>query len=81
LNVAIRLGQDGTEHLMAFSYVHYLLEGDLVDKNHGKEFVRLVRVLKAKKPAREALRKVYSLSPVRFEEKWKEWVQKTYPAR
>jgi hypothetical protein len=72
---------DGTEHLMAFSYVHFLLEGDLVDKNHGKEFVRLVRVLKAKKPAREALRKVYSLSPVRFEEKWKEWVQKTYPAR
>ena len=72
---------DGTEHLMAFSYVHYLMEGDLVEKDHGKEFVRLVRVLKAKQPAREALRKVYSLSPVRFEEKWKEWVQKTYPTR
>lgn len=72
---------DGIEHLMVFSYVHYLFEGDLVDKNHGKEFVRLVRVLKEKKPAREALRKVYSLSPVRFEEKWKAWVQATYPAR
>ena len=57
------------------------LEGNLVEKNHGKEFVRLVRVLKQKKPAREALRKVYSLSPIRFEEKWKAWVLETYPTR
>ncbi len=72
---------DGAEHRMVFSYVHFLMEGDLVLKNHGKEFVRLVRVLKQKKPARDALRKVYSLSPVRFEEQWKAWVQKTYPTR
>jgi hypothetical protein len=69
------------EHALCFSYVHFCLEGDLVEKDHGKAFCKLVRALKAKEPTRDGLRKAYGLTTFAFVEKWKEWVLKTYPTR
>ncbi len=69
------------EHAVCFSWIHYLFEGDLGGKDPGKKFVRMVRILKQKKPTRDALRAVYGVSPLGFERKWKEWVLKTYPSR
>ena len=69
------------EHAVCFSWIHYLFEGDLGGKNPGKKFVQMVRILKHKKPTRDALRAVYGVSPLTFERKWKEWVLKTYPSR
>ncbi|MEZ5990051.1 MAG: hypothetical protein R3F30_13165 [Planctomycetota bacterium] len=72
---------DGVEHMLVFSYVHFLLEGTLVEKDHGKAFMRLVDKLKAKQSAGEALRYAYKIGAAQFEEKWKEWVLETYPTR
>ncbi len=69
------------EHALSFSWVHFLLEGDLVPKDRGKKFMVLVESLKKKVPTREALRKAYGIGPLAFEEKWKEWVLATYPSR
>ena len=75
------------EHALAFSYVHFLLEGDfendLVKKHGGKgrALCVAIRVLKAKRPTRDALSAGYGWNPLVFEEKWKEWVLRTYPVR
>jgi len=58
-----------------FSYVDYLLFRD------GSKFKELVKLLKAKKPTREALQEVYGMSPMDFETQWKAWVLETYPTR
>jgi len=58
-----------------FSYVDYLLFRD------GSKFKELVKLLKAKKPTREALQEVYGMSPIEFETQWKAWVLETYPTR
>jgi len=71
----------GDEHAMAFSLVHYLFEGDHTVGDHGKKFTQFVGILKQKKPLRDALRAVYHWTPMSLEEKWKEWVLKTYPTR
>ena len=72
---------DGDEHAMSFSLVHYLFEGDFAEADHGKQFQRFGALLKEKQPLRDALRAVYRLTPLSLEEKWKEWVRKTYPKR
>ncbi len=69
------------EHALSFSYVHFLLEGDLVKKDHGKAMMKLVRALKAKRATREGLREAYGISTFAFVEKWKKWVLSTYPTR
>ncbi len=82
-------GLDPREHALAFSYVHYLLEGDWESskakvedgKGRGKALTRVLRILKQKKEAREALRDVYGWTGNSLEEKWKEWVLRTYPTR
>lgn len=75
------------EHALTFSYVHFLLQGDF-DESHiekhggkGRAVVQLIRDLKAKKPVRHALQNAYGWNPLTFEEKWKEWVLRTYPVR
>jgi len=62
-------------HATAFSYVDYLLFRD------AAKFKALVKLLKAKKPTREALQEVYGISPLEFETQWKAWVLETYPTR
>jgi hypothetical protein len=59
----------------AFSYVDYLLFRD------GAKFKELVKLLKVKKPTREALQETYGVSPIEFEAQWKAWVLETYPTR
>ena len=41
----------------------------------------LIRLIKNKISTRDALRKVYSLTPLSIEEPFKKWVKKTYPRR
>lgn len=82
-------GLEAREHAICFSYVHFLLEGDWksskakVDgkKGRGRALTRLLRVLKKKKPTREGLRDVYGWTGLSLEEKWREWVLRTYPTR
>ena len=63
------------EHAVSFSYVDYLLSID------GKKFYKVVQMLKARKPVREALKAVFDMNPLQFEERWKAWVLETYPTR
>ncbi len=63
------------EHAVAFSYVDYLLHLD------GKKFDELVKRLKADDTTRDALKRVYGMNPLQFEERWKAWVLETYPTR
>lgn len=63
------------EHAVAFSYVDYLLSID------GKKFYKVVQMLKQRKPVREALKAVFDMNPLQFEERWKAWVLETYPTR
>ncbi|MCA8968888.1 MAG: hypothetical protein KDC95_03865 [Planctomycetes bacterium] len=82
-------GLDPKEHALAFSYVHFLLEGDWESskakvedgKGRGKALTQVLRILKQKKDTREALRDVYGWTGLSLEEKWKEWVLRTYPTR
>ena len=69
------------EHAVAFSYIHYLLTGDFTQTGHGRKLQALLKILKQKKTTREALKKVYGWTKISLEEKWKEWVLKTYPKR
>jgi hypothetical protein len=62
-------------NVACFSYVDYLLFRD------GAKFKELVKLLKVKKPTREALQEVYGVSPIEFETQWKAWVLETYPTR
>jgi hypothetical protein len=63
------------EQAVSFSYVDYLIALD------PQKFDRLGRELRNKVAARDALVKVFGVSPLEFEVKWKEWVLATYPAR
>ncbi|MFQ5505118.1 MAG: hypothetical protein ACE5F1_10020 [Planctomycetota bacterium] len=72
---------DPLEHALSFSWVHFLFEGDFAESGKGKKFTRLTRVLKKKRPTRDALKAVYGWTSFAFEEKWKAWVVKTYPTR
>ncbi len=75
------------EHALSFSYVHFLLEGDFENDKvkeaggRGKALCQVVRAFKAKKPVRKALGGAYGWNALSFEEKWKEWVLRTYPVR
>ena len=63
------------EHAVSFSYVDYLIHLD------GAKANRLFRRLRGKTPTRDALKEVYGLSVLEFEEAWGAWVVDTYPAR
>ncbi len=61
------------EHVIAFSYVDYLLQKD------ATKFNELCRDLRRKMSSRDALKKEFNLSPIDFENEWKAWVLATYP--
>jgi hypothetical protein len=63
------------EHVVAFSYVDFLLAQD------SKKFGLLCADLRRKMPSRDALRKHFELSPLELERRWKEWVLATYPTQ
>ncbi len=63
------------EHIVAFSYVDYLISLD------GTKFDRVCADLRAKVPTRESLQKHFGLAPLEFERRWKEWVLATYPTQ
>jgi len=63
------------EHAVSFSYVDYLVTLD------GKKFASVVRMLKQRKPTRDALKEIYELNIIEFEARWKAWVLETYPKR
>jgi hypothetical protein len=63
------------EHAVSFSYVDYLLHLD------GKKFNQLMQRLRAKEVTRDALKRIYDMNPLQFEERWKAWVLETYPTR
>lgn len=63
------------QHAVAFSYVDYLLTLD------GAEANRMFRLMRSRTATRDALREVFALSPIEFEEAWSAWVLETYPRR
>jgi hypothetical protein len=60
---------------VAFSYVDYLLT------KGGPKFDALIKKLKAKIPAHDAVLAVYGVSLLELETQWKAWVLSTYPMR
>ena len=60
---------------VAFSYVDYLIP------QGGEKLDALVKKLKNKVLAGEAVREVYGMNLIELEEKWKAWVLETYPTR
>jgi len=60
---------------VVFSYVDYLLTLG------GEKFTKLVKELKAKVPAGEALKRVYGFGLLDMETQWRAWVLQTYPTR
>lgn len=63
------------EHAVSFSYVDYLIHLD------GKKFNVLMQRLRAKEVTRDALKRIYDMNPLQFEEAWKAFVLETYPTR
>jgi hypothetical protein len=82
---------DAKAHLSLFSKMDFLIEGF----PDGKErFRKLMNSVKGRLNPdttangsdmstcfREAIQQAYGLTPLNFDEKWKEWVLATYPAR
>jgi hypothetical protein len=64
------------QHAASFSLVDYLLSAQ-----DPKLANQLFKRLRAKTPARDALKEIYGLNPVQLEERWRAWVIDTYPAR
>ncbi len=62
-------------HAVSFSYVECLLNRD------PAKFNELVKQLKAKVPARDALKASFGVSVLDFESQWKSWVIQTYPTK
>jgi len=60
---------------IVFSYVDYLIPMG------GEKLDALVKKLKNKVPAGEAVREVYGMNLLELEERWKAWVLETYPTR
>ncbi len=63
-------------HALSFAYVDFLISA-----YGGAKMRDLIRLIKNKISTRDALRKVYSLTPLSIEEPFKKWVKKTYPRR
>jgi hypothetical protein len=63
------------QHAVAMSYVDYLITLD------GAKFGALGRLMRAKKPTREAMQEVYGFNVLEFERRWRAWVLETYPVR
>jgi len=64
---------DGTDHLFAWSWVQYLIDGHGPDK-----WMAFIAQLKRKVPERDALKEVYGMTIFQFLEAWKEFVLDTY---
>jgi hypothetical protein len=64
------------EHALSFSYVDFL-----ITVHGGPKLRELVTLIKDKVETRDALQKVYGLTPLSFEDKWRSWVKKAYPKR
>jgi hypothetical protein len=63
------------QHAVAMSYVDYLITLD------GAKFGALGRLMRQKKPTREAIQEVYGFNVLEFERRWRAWVLETYPVR
>ncbi len=63
------------EHAQSWSHCEYLIGLD------GAKFGALVRILQDKRPSSDALREVYGMTVVQFEEAWRKHVLATYPPR
>ena len=63
------------QHAVSFSYVDYLIALD------GAKAGRLFRRLREREETRDALRDVFEMNVLELEQRWKEWVLDTYPAR
>ena len=64
------------EHLFAWSWVQFL-----IDAHTSDQWVEFLKILKEKRPMRDALREVYGMSPFSFVDRWKEYVLENYPPR
>jgi hypothetical protein len=63
------------EHALSWSVYDWLVA------EHPAALTPLLKALKARKPAREALPESAGLGIIEAELAWREWVEKTYPAR
>lgn len=63
------------EHAVAFSYVDFLIHKDPV------KFNALLVDLRKDVETRDALMTHFELTPIGFEQEWKQWVKDTYPMR
>jgi len=63
---------NASEHFIGWSYIDYMMSMDT------RKTLDFIAVLKEKVPAREAFTRVWKMSPLSFEEKWKEYVKTVY---
>ena len=63
------------QHALSFSLVDYLMTTD------GELLNKLFVEMRKKLSTRDALKKVYGISVLALEDRWREWVQETYPSR
>lgn len=61
------------QHMAAFSFVDYLVQLD------GAKLNALFKLLRQRKPPREALLEIYAKSPLELQADWHAWVLATYP--
>ncbi|TAJ24539.1 MAG: hypothetical protein EPO68_01280 [Planctomycetota bacterium] len=61
------------QHTAAFSFVDYLLQLD------GAKVDALFKLLRQRKPSRDALIEIYKKSPLELQSDWHAWVLATYP--
>ncbi|MBM3978409.1 MAG: hypothetical protein FJ299_15650 [Planctomycetes bacterium] len=61
------------QHMAAFSAVDYLLQLD------GARANQLFKLLRQRKPPREALAEIYKMNPLELQAAWHAWVLETYP--
>jgi hypothetical protein len=66
---------DGPQHVASFAFVDFLIQKD------PKLFNTLLKRLRAKHPARDALKELYGVKVLELEEQWKTWMLDTYPSR
>ncbi len=63
------------QHAAAFGLVDYLIQSD------GERFNQLLVQLHQKKETRQALKELYGSGVLALEERWRSWIQETYPKR
>jgi hypothetical protein len=63
-------------HAVSFAYVDFL-----ISKYGGPKLRDVIRLIKAKTPTNEALKKVYKMSVLNIDEPFRAWVQENYPLK